>query len=265
MGYIQRLVLTVDKELFDDEIYFWKNAMGMRVTREVKGDGGRKSVIFAFGQETLNADDGGKAAVELREGPSGARALGNGLSYISLTVPYGVRVSRIYESGGELVYGFGYFDVRSPSGYSVRAQVAARRDPLELVAVNVPDVKAAEKYYADTFGMVGRAPLDTNGYAPKSPPGSRLMTYGEPKETMGILLQPLAAAVEDATEGLKVGDVYRGVVCVAADSAKGGGARSGGSDVAGYGFEVEEYGAWEDAVKKGAKALPAKYNAPPAV
>ena len=47
----------------------------------------------------------------------------------------------------------------SPSGYSVRAQVAARRDPMELVAVNVPDVKAAEKYYADVFGMTGRPPL----------------------------------------------------------------------------------------------------------
>ena len=57
VGYLQRVVLTVDKELFDDEIYFWKNAMGMRATREVKGDEG-KSVIFAFGQETLDADDG---------------------------------------------------------------------------------------------------------------------------------------------------------------------------------------------------------------
>lgn len=34
----------------------------------------------------------GKAAVEIREGPVGARTLGNGLSYITLTVPYGVRV-----------------------------------------------------------------------------------------------------------------------------------------------------------------------------
>ena len=53
--------------------------------------------------------------------------LGNGLGYVSVAVPYGIRVSRIYEAGGELVYGFGYFDVRSPSGYAVRARVAARR------------------------------------------------------------------------------------------------------------------------------------------
>lgn len=29
------------------------------------------------------------------------------MAYVSLRVPYGVRVSRIYEAGGELVYGFG--------------------------------------------------------------------------------------------------------------------------------------------------------------
>jgi len=45
----------------------------------------------------------------------------------------------------------------------VRASVAARRDPLEVVAVNVPNVAAAEKYYADTFGMTGSKPLDSNG------------------------------------------------------------------------------------------------------
>ena len=52
--------------------------------------------------------------------------------------------------------------------------------------MNVPDVAAAEKYYVDTFGMSGRKPLDSNGYAPKSPKGSRLMTFGEPK-ARGVL------------------------------------------------------------------------------
>jgi hypothetical protein len=40
-----------------------------------------------------------KAGVELREGAAGARTVGNGLSYISIMVPYGIRVSRIYEVG----------------------------------------------------------------------------------------------------------------------------------------------------------------------
>ena len=62
VAYLQRVVLTVDKELFDDEIYFWKNAMGMRVTREVTGAAG-KSAVLAFGQETLG---GGAVLYELR-------------------------------------------------------------------------------------------------------------------------------------------------------------------------------------------------------
>ena len=66
-GYLQRLVLVVDKDLFDDEVYFWKNAMGMRVTRERTGvDNVGRTVVFAYGQETLRADDGGKSGVEVR-------------------------------------------------------------------------------------------------------------------------------------------------------------------------------------------------------
>lgn len=270
-GYLQRIVLVVDKDLFDDEVYFWKNAMGMRVTRErkdVEGLNGGRCVVFAYGQETLTADDGGKAGVELREASStpsgGKRNLGNGLDYVSVAVPYGIRVSRIYESGGELVYGFGYFDVRSPSGYAVRARVAARRDSAELVAVNVADVKATERYYVETFGMVGRAPLDENGYAPKSPPGSRLLTFGDPKETMGLLLQPLAAKVDAGTE-LDVGDVYGGVVVVTNSQRMASRAGEVSSDGAGYRVTVEGYDAWESEVESGGKTLDAKWNAPLAV
>ena len=271
-GYLQRIVLVVDKDLFDDEVYFWKNAMGMRVTRERKDvegqQGGGRCVVFAYGQETLTADDGGKAGVELREASStpsgGKRNLGNGLDYVSVAVPYGIRVSRIYESGGELVYGFGYFDVRSPSGYAVRARVAARRDSAELVAVNVADVKATERYYVETFGMVGRAPLDENGYAPKSPPGSRLLTFGDPKETMGLLLQPLAAKVDAGTE-LDVGDVYGGVVVVTNSQRMASRAGEVSSDGAGYRVTVEGYDAWESEVESGGKTLDAKWNAPLAV
>jgi len=50
VNYLQRIVLNVDKDLFDDEMYFWKNAMNMRVTRVETGGDGRRSVFFAFGQ-----------------------------------------------------------------------------------------------------------------------------------------------------------------------------------------------------------------------
>ncbi len=117
---------------------------------------------LAFGQEVLTAQEGGKAAIELvKKGDAGVggatdqptqpnrsgRQPQPSLAYVSLSVRYGVRVSRIYEAGGELVYGFGYFDVRSPSGYAVRARVASRRDPVELVALNVVNVAESVKFY----------------------------------------------------------------------------------------------------------------------
>lgn len=286
--YLQRLVFTVDDALWDDELYFWKNAMGMRVTREVFDPASSSpsserevnrskqqqhtrptSVVLAFGQEFLDADDGGKAAVELRRRPEGApRArVGNGLSYVSLNVPYGVRVSRIYESGGELVYGFGYFDVRSPSGYAVRASVAARRDPVEYVALNVPNVAEAEAWYVDRFGMVGGIPPDANGFAPKSPPGSRLLTCGgEAKQTAGILLQPLQAAA-DAGEALDVGEVFAGAVFVAGGKRgeRIGDATERGADAFGFPSETVGYEAFTREAKAGAAAVPMKYALPPPV
>ena len=39
----------------------------------------------------------------------------------------------------------------------MRASVASRRDPVEVVAVNVPDVKKAAEFYVKEMGMVGRA------------------------------------------------------------------------------------------------------------
>ena len=81
--------------MMEDEIYFWKNAMGMRVTRvdevaEKKEEGGGKpkAAFLAFGQETLDADDGAKAGVEIRArggGGNGAPGVvGTGLAYVSL-------------------------------------------------------------------------------------------------------------------------------------------------------------------------------------
>ena len=238
LPYLQRVAFAVRDDLWEDEIYFWKNAMGCRVTRELYGGADGKTVagvVLAFGQESLSADDGGKGGVELRKASSaiassetssavssssanhaaaantsGAPSGVGSLAYVSLSVPYGVRVSRIYEAGGELVYGFGYFDVRSPSGYAVRARVAARRDPMELVALNVPDVAASVAFFETAFGMRASTPLDQNGYAPKSPPGSRLMTFGEVKETLGILLQP-SQALEDPEAARKQGEAFAGV------------------------------------------------------
>ena len=300
LPYLQRVAFAVRDDLWEDEIYFWKNAMGCRVTRELYGGADGKTVagvVLAFGQESLSADDGGKGGVELRKASSSAIAKvtetssatssevsatpsssaanaskafeSSSLAYVSLSVPYGVRVSRIYEAGGELVYGFGYFDVRSPSGYAVRARVAARRDPMELVALNVPDVAKSAAFFETAFGMRASTPLDQNGYAPKSPPGSKLMTFGEVKETLGILLQP-SQAVENPELTRKQGEAFAGVRFVVG----GGGtavadaearAAAIGNDSQPCAVSVEGYEAWEADVARGARALPFKYNEPPPV
>ena len=195
------------------EVDFWTKACGMRVTSDV-GSGAERVATLAYGQTSLYADDGGKAALVIKQStkpPSaeGERTtdVGNILSYIQITVPFGLRVSQIYESGGELLYGFGYFDMRSPGGIPVRGQVATRRDPLEVVALNVKNVREAEKALVAKFGYVAVKPLDTNKYAPKSPPGSRLLAFSSPTKTLGILLQP-------SRENLRRGDVFDGITVV---------------------------------------------------
>ena len=288
LPYLQRLAFSVRDELWEDEIYFWKNAMGCRVTRELYGGADGKAivgVVLAFGQESLNVDDGGKGGVELRKAsfanasPRESFDAGDALAgaapslaYVSLSVPYGVRVSRIYEAGGELVYGFGYFDVRAPSGYAVRARVAARRDPMELVALNVPDVNASAAFLEAALGMRASAPLDQNRYAPRNPPGSKLMSFGEVKETLGILLQP-AQAVEDPQAARKMGEAFAGVRFVTgggddavADAERrvaGLASRSAATAAEARLVSVEGYEAWEGEVAEGARALPFKYNEPP--
>ena len=102
IAYLQRIVLTVDANVWDDELYFWKNAMGMRVTRETPTARASPS-----GRRRSAPADGGKSRRRTPpRTPGRARQLGNGLAHISLRVPYGVRVSRIYESGGELCTAF---------------------------------------------------------------------------------------------------------------------------------------------------------------
>ena len=72
------------------EVDFWTKALGMRVTSDVET--GETRGTLAYGQTSLNADDGGKAAVEIRQAPEGAMgSVGNVLSYVAVTVPFGLR------------------------------------------------------------------------------------------------------------------------------------------------------------------------------
>jgi len=209
--------LTFSVRDVEKEIDFWTKACGMRLTSDV-GSGTTRVATLAYGQTSLYVDDGGKAAIVIKQSERFASGEsegeidgGNVLSYLQITVPFGLRVSQIYESGGDLLYGFGYFDMRSPGGIPVRGQVATRRDPLEVVALNVKNVREAEKALVAAFGYVASKPLDANKYAPKSPPGSRLLAFTSPSKTLGILLQP-------SREKLRRGDVFDGVDVVGARS-----------------------------------------------
>ena len=190
------------------EVDFWTKALGARVTSDV-GSGDERVTTLAYGQISLSEDDGGKATVEIRQATSGADVVdvGNVLSYVAVTVPFGLRVSQIYESGGELLYGFGFFDMRSPGGIPVRGQVATRRDPLEVVALNVKNVREAEKFLVAEYGFESVKPLDANSYAPKSPNGSRLLYFTSPTKTFTVILQPWREKTP-----LRLGDTLQGVV-----------------------------------------------------
>ena len=148
-------------------------------------------------------------------------------------------------------------------------------------------VAACAAFLETALGMRASAPLDQNGYAPRSPPGSKLMTFGEVKETLGILLQP-AQAVEDPQAARKMGEAFAGVRFVvggggdaelhdaerrvgdgvkffgASRTARGSGSGSGAAaDAFARLVAVEGYEAWEAEVAEGARALPFKYNEPP--
>ena len=135
------------------EVQFWETAMGMRVTYR---DDIRGIVRLAYGRETLNEDDGGKASIEIYPLSFSSTKRNTEknennneddeymkLKYIQCTVPFGIRVSRVYEAGGELLYGFGYFDLRSPNGIPVIASVSKRRDSFEAVAIESKNVNAS--------------------------------------------------------------------------------------------------------------------------
>ena len=162
IAYLQRIVLTVDANVWDDELYFWKNAMGMRVTRR---DRRRRVPRLRAG------DDSAPTTAEKPPSNSAAdpRARANSAtdSHTSVsacpTACASVASTRA-EANSCTVSDTLTFDRRADTRCA--AAVAARRDPVEYVAVNVDSVREAEKYYAETFGMVGRAPLDLNGYAP---------------------------------------------------------------------------------------------------
>jgi len=200
------------------ETQFWETAMGMRVTSRDEKSG---VVRLAYGRETLNEDDGGKASIEIYPLDSSSSS-NNGvndsntnvvekLKYIQCTVPFGIRVSRVYEAGGELLYGFGYFDLRSPNGIPVIASVAKRRDSLEAVCVESTNVVATSDAIRNASGnrlsiydaKIPETKTEEDrkkltSYVPPPPRGSKFLTalpYQEKEDGLRIDVFPDAATV----------------------------------------------------------------------
>jgi len=200
------------------ETQFWETAMGMRVTSRDEKSG---LVRLAYGRETLNEDDGGKASIEIY--PLDSSSSSNSgvndsntnvvekLKYIQCTVPFGIRVSRVYEAGGELLYGFGYFDLRSPNGIPVIASVAKRRDSLEAVCLESTNVDATTNAIRSAFdnglGIYDAKIPETKteedrkkltSYVPPPPRGSKFLTalpYQKNEDGLRVDIFPDAATV----------------------------------------------------------------------
>lgn len=229
-AYVQRLTLRVPD--LAAARTFWVDGLKMSELRAPRSPlDGSSSVVVGYGREGLGFDDGAKFALELvqasaaegaaQPAPAGAPPAAE-LAYVQLRVP-NVRLSSLSAAGGRIESAYGWVQVVSPHGLCARVLTAKRRDPFELVALRVPDVDAAARYYARAFGMrpvpapaapklakdsgllgtglLARQYEDQDPFSPPPVYGSVLMAPGccAAEDGVGVLLVPMQAA------GLPVG------------------------------------------------------------
>eukprot|EP00438_Fugacium_kawagutii_P030751 Skav217083 [mRNA] locus=scaffold1308:119877:120758:- [translate_table: standard] len=192
-----RLVSQLAIETADvpKEEKFWCEALGMQRYATFP-DG---SVVVAFGPPSIGGEEGGYFGVKITPTSSNTASDGNRsprLSYVQLTTPTLIRISRVVSSGGVVVDGYGYYGVQSPAGVLVRAYVEDRRDPVELVALAVEPEKMEET--TDSFkklGLEARGPYrlvspEMQAYMPPLPDGNMLLGSGDPSLNVQVLLLP---------------------------------------------------------------------------
>ncbi|KAK3234350.1 hypothetical protein CYMTET_55396 [Cymbomonas tetramitiformis] len=154
--FLQHAVVSVPQADFDKAIEFWTKGMAMEINRTRTDEDGLRTVFVSYGPETLKAENGGNFALELVESPSPSQpawlSTAPQLAYIQLAIG-NVRFRNIVDSGAEIVYSYGYLEIIAPGGLLVKQRVGARRDPIELLAFDVPDVEKASKFYQSTIGM----------------------------------------------------------------------------------------------------------------
>ena len=187
-NFLQHAVLEV-KDL-DKSVKFWTDGLGMRVNRS-RGTGKSRQAFVSYGPESLTADNGGKFALELIENPNTSQD--NSGQYFQFALPNSLRVNRLFNAGGEITFGYGYFEIDAPDGYKVKVYIDNRRDPFDLIGVYVDDVNSAATYYENVFGMKADRSYvkqKVGQFDPPRPEGGVLMTYGDQKDNTGILLIP---------------------------------------------------------------------------
>lgn len=114
---------------------------------------GNNTAFLAYGPESLKLDEGGKFSLEIvQDDKKGGGILiknpsihlnratasfwlcvladydvGTALAYIQIGVPNLVRVSKVFEYGGTIDWGYGYFDMKTPEGIPLRVYICNRR------------------------------------------------------------------------------------------------------------------------------------------
>lgn len=212
--FVSRLAVSVPD--VEREVKFWCEAVGMQRYDSLPGGG----AVVAFGPPALDGEDeGGFFAIELRprspssEERSSAALDGVRLSFVQLATPSLIRISRVYDSGGELIDGYGYYGLKSPGGVEVRAYVDDRRDPFEFVALAAPEGSgfSAADAQLRALGLKPRGAYqlvspETQEYMPPLPPGSTLYAGScDPRQSAQVLLEPIAGKKESGLFGIPRG------------------------------------------------------------
>lgn len=202
--------LAIEAQDVEQEARFWCEAIGMQRYGDAAGGG----VLVGFGPPGIGAgDEGVFFAIEIRqaapgspdakqrpspgyaakeaEAPSGSRSR---LSFLQIAVPNQLRVYKITETGGLLLDGYGFYEVRSPAGVLVRAYIDDRRDPVEFVALAADDIKETGRQL-EIMGLRPRGayvPVSiTQANMPDLPQGGIMYAGADPKKSPGILVLPL--------------------------------------------------------------------------
>ena len=196
-----RLVSQLSIETSDvaAEEKFWCEALGMQRYKAFP-DG---SVVVAFGPPSIGGEEGGYFGVKIvptsqasAASAPDAKKIGPRLSYVQLTTPSLIRISRVISTGGAVIDGYGYYGVQSPAGVLVRAYVEDRRDPMELVALAVEPEKFQETSDSlKKLGLQARGPYklvspEMQAYMPPLPDGNMLFGSDDPNLNVQVLLLP---------------------------------------------------------------------------